>query len=530
MELFGTAGIRGSAVEDVDPELGVAVGRAAARAADGGGDSAGRGGGAGGHAADAAFALGWDGRTSSPALAAAVAAGLASGGVDVERVGRVPTPALAFAATDRRGAMITASHNPSPDNGVKLFVDGVEYDAEADAAVEAGVEAGGGGAGAAAGRAAAGDDTGGMATGDDTGGTATGDDAGGMAAGDGDEASGSRGTVAGPDPVSWDRWGEIRDGDVLESYRTAVVAYVEARFPDAVAALDGRRVAVDCGNGVAGLATPQVLRSLGARPVALNANVDGHFPARESKPTPESLAGLREFVAGDDDVALGIGHDGDGDRLAVVGPDGGMVHEDTVVAVVAERYVRASGADDPVVVTTPNASGRIDDRVAAAGGRTERVALGALHEGIARERAAGTGDTEVVFAAEPWKHVHPAFGGWIDGIVSAAVVAALAAEAGGAGPLTADVRERPYRKESVPCPDAAKPAVVERVGGALPRTLDAAAVDTEYGVRVDVAGGGWVLVRPSGTEPYVRIYAEDAAVDDLVARVRGVVEDAVAAV
>jgi phosphomannomutase len=183
--------------------------------------------------------------------------------------------------------------------------------------------------------------------------------------------------------------------------------------------------------------------------------------------------------------------------------------------------------EDPVVVTTPNASGRIDERVAAAGGRTERVALGQLHEGIARERAAGDAGTDVVFAAEPWKHVHPAFGGWIDAIVSAALVSALAAEAGDVERLTAAVVERPYRKESVPCPEGAKRAAMDGVASALPAQFDTTDVDTEYGVRVEFRDGGWVLVRPSGTEPYIRIYAEDEDVDSVIESARSVVEGAI---
>ncbi len=77
----------------------------------------------------------------------------------------------------------------------------------------------------------------------------------------------------------------------------------------------------------------------------------------------------------------------------------------------AEHYTRTADVSDPVVVTTPNASGRIDERVEAAGGRVERIHLGSLHVGIADVRADATDETEVVFAAEPWKHIHTAFGG-----------------------------------------------------------------------------------------------------------------------
>ena len=131
---------------------------------------------------------------------------------------------------------------------------------------------------------------------------------------------------------------------------------------------------------MAALATPDVLRELGATVVALNANVDGHFPGRPSKPTPETLGDLQRFV-GDGDADLGIAHDGDADRIVVLDGDGDIVHEDTVVAILAGYYTRRHSSvdgetdDDPVVVTTPNASARIDETVAAAGGRVERVWL-----------------------------------------------------------------------------------------------------------------------------------------------------------
>jgi phosphomannomutase len=449
MELFGTAGIRGSAVERVTPELGVAVGRAAGR--DGG-----------------TFVLGRDGRTTGPGLVAAVEAGLLSAGADVCRVGVVPTPTLAYASRGRRGVMLTASHNPPTDNGLKLFVDGEEYDREAERRVERRVET--------------------------------------------DEPS-----------VAWDAWGTAASEEPLEEYRAAVVDYAS----DLGTTPTDLRVAVDCGNGMAALGTPQVLRDLGADVVTLNANVDGHFPGRESKPTPESLADLRAFVADDPSLDLGIGHDGDADRIVLVDAGGEVVHEDTVVAVLAERYVRTSEAEDPVVVTTPNASARIDERVRAAGGRVERVRLGALHEGIASVRADGDEDTEVVFAAEPWKHVHTRFGGWIDGICSAAVLTRLVAE-DGLPALREPVTERPYRKVSVACPDDRKAAVMATLAETLPEAFPAATVATDHGVRLERPDGSWVLVRPSGTEPYVRIYAESDEVDALVETATGVVETAVA--
>jgi phosphomannomutase len=448
MDLFGTAGIRGDVQSRVTPALARAVGRAAG--ADG--DS---------------FVVGRDGRTTGEGLAAAVEAGLLSAGADVTRVGQVPTPALAYAAQRSRGVMVTASHNPPTDNGLKLFADGEEYGDDAEARIE-------------------------------------------------------RRVADDPEPVAWDEWGSSQRADVLGAYRDAVAEFARGHGEP----LDGLSVAVDCGNGMASVATPQVLRGLGADVTALHANVDGHFPGRESKPTPESLRDLRSYLA-ESDADLGIGHDGDADRIVVVDASGEVVHEDTIVAILAEHYTARSDAADPVVVTTPNASARIDERVRAAGGRVERVRLGALHEGIAAARGTGDEDTEVVFAAEPWKHVHTAFGGWIDGVASAAVLARLVAGPGLAV-LRDPVTERPYRKVSVECPDDDKERAMALVGERLPAEFPDASVDTEYGVRLELPDGSWTLVRPSGTEPYVRVYAESEDVGELVEAVTTVVRAAVA--
>ena len=445
MELFGTAGIRGP-VTEVTPALALQVGQVV-------GDDA------------ETVVIARDGRETGPGLVAAVEAGVASGGATPVRAGQLPTPGLAFASRGRHGIMITASHNPPADNGIKLFEDGREFDREAERAVEKRVET--------------------------------------------------------PPTAAWDAWGTSGRIDPLPDYRETVVEYARGHG----ASVDGLSVAVDCGNGVAGRATPQVLRALGADVDAVNANVDGHFPARESKPTAESLAEFRAYVS-EAPVDLGIAHDGDADRIVLTDADGAVVHEDTVLAILAEHYTRESDAADPVVVTTPNASGRIDERVAAAGGRVERVRLGALHEGIARVTGDGETESTVVFAAEPWKHVHPEHGGWIDGVASAAVLARLVA-AEGLSELCAPIADRPYRKESVPCPDAKKSAVMDRLRERLPSAYDGT-VDTDHGIRIDLSEG-WFLARPSGTEPYVRLYAEHPSVDELIAELRTHVEAVVEA-
>jgi phosphomannomutase len=457
MDLFGTAGIRGDARGSVTPELALSVGRAVGIDAE-------------------EVVVGRDGRKTGTALVAAVEAGVTSAGARVLRAGQLPTPALAYGSRSRYGVMLTASHNPPQDNGIKLFSDGEEFDAESEAQIEQRVE---------------------------------------------------RGT----ERAQWNEWGSTEPIGLLSRYQSSVVEYTnDFDFnDDSNSSLDDLSVVVDCGNGMASLATPQVLRELGAHVVALNANIDGHFPGRPSKPTPETLTDLRAFVADYDDPVIGIAHDGDADRIVLVDENGDIVHEDTVLAILAEQYVRVSNADDPVVVTTPNASGRIDARVEAADGRVERVRLGYLHDGIATVRNEGR---TVVFAGEPWKHIHPALGPWIDGVTSAALLSILIAqkssdERNGLSVLQDPIAERPYRKENVECSDEYKSAAMKRIRETLPERFPDTAVDDEHGVRLAFDDGAWTLVRPSGTEPYIRVYAESDTVDELVSTITEIAENAV---
>ncbi len=447
MELFGTAGIRGSVRSEVTPSLALTLGRVAAE--DG-----------------TEFVVGHDGRETGPALSAAVESGLQSGGADVVHVGQVPTPALAYASRGRRGIMVTASHNPPADNGIKFFVDGREYGRDDERRIESRVE-------------------------------------------------------SAPSSVEWNRWGEKRRLDILDAYRAAVVEYVRSETGDC----EGIHVAIDCGNGMSSLVTPQVLGELGARVITLNTNVDGYFPGRGSKPTAESLSDLRAFVA-DGPFDLGFGHDGDGDRIVAIDTEGKVVHEDTVLAIVARYYTETSRAADPVVITTPNASGRIDEQVHAGGGQVERVRLGGLHEGIAAVQRERDDDTAIVFAAEPWKHLHTRFGSWIDATASAAVIAGLVSKRG-LSDRRSSIQERPYRRVNVDCPDETKRAVMLSLETKLPEAFPEADLETAHGVRLTFGDGSWALVRPSGTEPYIRLYAESEAVDDLVEQVIEIIDASV---
>ncbi|XGI83001.1 phosphomannomutase [Halorutilales archaeon Cl-col2-1] len=426
--MFGTSGIRGS-LEEVSPSLCLRLGKAVG-------------------SLSSRVVVGRDGRLTGKSLKNSLVAGLESVGAEVVDVGVVPTHTLAWAAREHGclGVMVTASHNPPSDNGLKVFgSDGSEISRETERRLEERV-------------------------------------------GDSDVA----------EPRDWT---ESDERGCLSAYLRDALDYVGE---------DGDvdlRVAVDCANGVGSLTTLPLLREMGCEVTGVNAQIDGSFPGREPKPTPDSLSEFGDFVR-DGDFDLGLAHDGDADRLVVVDGDGDVVPEDAVVAVLADDYTNRDGG---TVVTTPNASSKIDQRV---DGEVRRTRLGGLSEAL---------DDDVVFAAEPWKHVFPKFGGWIDGTVSAAEVVRLVAEAGSTEDLFGDIRIS-VEKTNVDCPDDAKRQAIE---GVEERTREEfgseAEIDTSYGVRLDFGGGDWALVRPSGTEPVVRVYSEGFELE----RVVEVVEEAI---
>jgi phosphoglucosamine mutase len=257
---FGSSGIRGLGNVDVTPELALHVGIAIGELY---GDTL----------------IGRDPRLTGPMLVEALAAGVLSTGSDAIDGGLVSTPTLARGA--RRfacGVMVTASHNPAPYNGIKLWnPDGMAFDEGQQGEIEAYL------------------DTGRFPR------------------------------------ASWDRIGSA-------SARTDLVPeHIEAILKD-VGTAKGR-VVVDCACGATTTITPFLLRAMGCEVIAINAQPDGHFPGREPEPTEENLAALLATVRATR-ADLGIAHDGDGDRMVAVDRHGAYVGGDQLLALFARREVR----------------------------------------------------------------------------------------------------------------------------------------------------------------------------------------------
>jgi len=440
MELFGSSGTRGVVGEEFTPERvrRVAAAAVAVRDAD-------------------RVAVARDTRLSGGPFADIAAGTLAATGADVDRLGVLPTPGVAYyCATEGVPAVhVTASHNPPEYNGIKLLgPDGTELDVDAYERVERRVF-------------------------------------------ESDDAF-----------APWGGVGRTRRIDGVDAdYVADLLSGIDR---DAVAAADFT-VAVDPGHGAGSLVSPGFLRELGCRVRTVNADLDGRFPGRDPEPVPENLTALRRLVRSTD-ADVGVAHDGDADRAIFVDEDGAVIDGDTSFAALAAAAVEEGSETfvEPgrgVVVTAVNVSQRVVDAVTDAGGELDLTPIGSTHivTRIQERRAAGD---RVPIAGEGNGGVFfPESRLTRDGAYAAAKFLELLADADApASEIVAPYTDYRYVRENLGYADADERERLLDAAEAYVRDADAD-LDTTDGYRLDY-GDAWLLVRPSGTEPKVRIYAE----------------------
>jgi phosphoglucosamine mutase len=420
---FGTDGVRGLANVELTPELALALGRAAARVL----------------GAERPFVLARDTRRSGPMLEAALATGLAAEGADVVLAGVLPTPGAAYLSQRRDcpAAVLSASHNPFPDNGIKFFVrGGRKLTDEIEERLEAELDA--------------------------------------VLAG-------------GPPPrrVEGAAVGTVESEKLGVEYATHLLTVLEGRR------LDGLRVVIDCGNGAATVTAPWVLAQLGAKVdnLAVGACPSGtNINAGCGSTDPGPLQA--EVVA--TGAAAGLAFDGDADRLVAVDERGGLVDGDHILAIAAlDLRARGRLRHDTVVATV--------------------MANLGFHQAMAAERilveTTPVGDRSVLESMEAGgfslggeQSGHIIFGDLAttgDGLLSGLVLLDVLARCGRPlSELASVVQKLPQVLRNV--------RVADRAG--LP---DATAFWAEVAaVEAELGADGRVLVRPSGTEPLVRIMVE----------------------
>jgi phosphoglucosamine mutase len=424
--LFGTDGVRGLANRDVTAELALDLSVAAAHVL-------GASGAFEGHRPRAV--VGRDSRASGEFLSAAVAAGLASAGVDVDDVGILPTPAVAFLTAESGvdlGVVLSASHNPMPDNGIKFLArGGHKLDDVLEDAIEARV----------------------------------GED--------------------------WVRPTGAQVGRIRTDPDRAARAYVDHLVGTIDVDLTGLRIAMDCANGAASEVGPAALRAAGAEVLVVNAAPDGrNINDRAGSTHPEQLQAF-VVAAGAD---LGVAFDGDADRCLAVDAAGELVDGDQIMGILAVAlHERGALAHDTLVITVMSNLGlRLAMR--DQGIRTVDTAVGDRYV-LESMRANG-----YVLGGEQSGHIiladHATTG---DGVLSAMQLAARLASTGRPlADLAAVVQRLPQTLVNVPGVDRSRVAVDAQLARAV------AEVEAELG------DTGRVLLRPSGTEPLVRVMVEAA--------------------
>ena len=308
--------------------------------------------------------------------------------------------------------------------------------------------------------------------------------------------------------ATWERLGDVEADD--EAPGRHIDAVLALPMIDA-ARIRARqlRVALDCCRGAGAVIMPTLLERLGCHVTVINLEPDGHFP-RPPEPVPENLGELERLVA-DSGSDVGFAVDPDVDRLALVADGGHAIGEDYTLALAARVVLTHRPG---TVVTNLSTSRIVDDMAARAGGRVVRAPVGEVNVAL-RMRAeqavvGGEGNGGVIL---PDLHLGR------DAPLAAALVLQLLAE--GEQTLSQIVSDYP-RYAIVKDKLARPPVALDAVYEALRSSFAGAQVDTQDGLRLSWPDS-WVHIRPSGTEPIVRVIAEAPSVDAaraLVARSR----------
>ncbi len=418
---FGTDGIRGATnVAPMTAQMAMKVGMAA---------------GAyflrGGH--KHRVVIGKDTRLSGYMLESALVAGFTSVGMDVVMVGPMPTPAVAMLTQSMRadiGVMISASHNPFADNGIKLFgPDGYKLSDEAEEAIEALID-------------------------------------------------------SDVDLVPSAQIGRARR---IDDAQGRYIHFAKSTFPENLR-LDGLRIVIDCANGAAYKVAPSALWELGADIVAIGVTPNGtNINDGVGSTAPQTLA--ETVVASGADI--GIALDGDADRLIVVDEKGAVVDGDQLMATIAASWARAGRLAGGGLVATVMSNLGLERHLAAQGLGLVRTAVGDRHV-LEAMRARGYN----VGGEQSGHIILSDYATTGDGLVAALQVLAEVKRAG------APASEVLHRFEPLP-------QLLKNVRFAGGKPLEVESVKAVIAAaEEELAGRGRLVIRPSGTEPVIRVMAE----------------------
>lgn len=283
--------------------------------------------------------------------------------------------------------------------------------------------------------------------------------------------------------VGWDGLGKVAVEEVLEEYK----GYL-AKF----ATVSGFKIVVDCGNGATALIVPQLLREIGHTVIEINCEIDAKFPGRGAEPEPEKLGELSRAVV-ENNADLGMAFDGDGDRVVFVDKNGRILSAEQIAVIMLAGGVKGD------VVANVECSSVLDEYVSSYGGKVYRVPVG--HTFMVRKVV----ETGAVLGVEKSSHFSVPLNPLMEeGILTSIYFIECLAKLGDR--ISEYIPEvRPIKRLKIPVEEEIKFEVAERVKEKILERFED--VDTIDGVRVNL-DQGWFLIRPSNTEPLIRITSE----------------------
>ena len=398
-------------------------------------------------------AIGGDTRTSTPMLKHAITAGLLSSGCDVVDLGILPTPAIQYAVRNYYdGGIIVTASHNPPKFNGLKFVD--EF---------------------------------GIGTPDDM-----------------EIAVEEMYFDSEPKRVSWDKIGKVYHNEtIIDEYIKETLKRVD------VEAIHSRKlkVVVDCGSGAGSYTAPYLLKALGCEVTTLNCQADGFFPGRDPEPIEPNLQDLIATVK-DLGADIGLAHDGDADRTICIDEKGNFVLGDKTFALVEKQMLKENNGG--IIVTTVATSQAIYDVAEEFGGEVIATAVGDLL--VARKLK----DTDGLFGGEEnGGLIFPDFVYGRDAAMTVAkLLEILVKEDRPFSELVAELPVYYQEKLKIECPDDEKEEVMSKIAEEIKTTTDFE-LDTTDGVKI-LKDDGWVIIRPSGTEPIFRCFAESDSMDKAV--------------
>ncbi|MEM5797771.1 MAG: phosphomannomutase/phosphoglucomutase [Candidatus Aenigmatarchaeota archaeon] len=280
-----------------------------------------------------------------------------------------------------------------------------------------------------------------------------------------------------------------KSNEVLEKYARYLLSKLKAKRK--------LKIALDIGNGMAGLIAPKLFKKAGFNVVAINENIDCTFPNRNPEPAADPLKELKKAVENAD---MGIAYDGDGDRMVVVDEKGEMLSPEQISYILLTEIMKRHPGP---IVANVECTRAIDEIVQRFGQKLYRIRVGHtwLVDGIKRYNA--------VFGVEVSGHyIVPWLLLFDDALAISLYFACIVSES--KKPLSSivdDVPVYPHRRINFECPDEIKFKVMQRLEEKLKKEFD---INTLDGIRIELEKG-WILIRPSNTSPLIRmtIEAED---------------------